>query len=85
MSIVNESLWDDVWIKQMMDRIATDSPMSPFMTATSSTTYDPKWNIDAQPKEYMTEFAQSVKKEKVEESLNSDAQFFDPKELDIDD
>jgi poly-D-alanine transfer protein DltD len=82
MSDISQSLWDDQWIKQQMESIAREYPMRPFMdTSTTSSTYP--WN--EKPRKYITRLAKEVKEKKVEESLKSDPQFFDPKELDIDD
>ncbi len=82
MSDLPQSLWDDEWIKKQMEIIGKEYPMRSFMdTSTTSSTYP--WN--EKPRKYMTGLAKKVKEKKVEESVKSVPQFFDPKELDIDD
>ena len=76
-----QSLWDDEWIKQAMEKIAEEErPMSSFTTTSTSSTNTYMWG---EPKEYVTKKAKTIIKEK--EEPKQKLQFFDPKELDIDD
>ena len=79
MSTSDQSLWDNEFIKNAMEKIAREErPMRPFMESTSSSNV----NMWGKPSFYVQK-VNSVVEEK--EEIKKEAQFFDPKELDIDD
>jgi len=81
MSNLPESLWDDQFIKEMMEKFAKEErPMQPFMDTSSSSTFS-RWH--SSKRIYLTETAKKVIEDK--EKPKEKPQFFDPKELDIDD